>query len=190
MFGRSAMNGPALEGLGQVLGSQFKAGSAGGSHLQHNGLRTAPEARLPFASHPGGGWRFLSHCWHLRPPPSARDKRLEAELTHNYRSKHSGLPRSALPRTPRVPSGCAALPMGATRTPASCGDTGAWGQGTAGTDVGWPRRWVRIRRVTHGMGWWQSHSGTLPADLGVRETACSFLWEREGDQSGNYYFIN
>lgn len=39
------MNGPAPEGLGQVLGSLFKAR---GSHLQHNGLRTAPEARLPF----------------------------------------------------------------------------------------------------------------------------------------------
>lgn len=86
----SALNGPGPEGLGQVLGSLFKAGSAGGSHLQHKGLHTAPEARLPFASHPGGGWRFLSHCWHLRPPPSVRDKRLEAELTHNYHSEHSG----------------------------------------------------------------------------------------------------
>lgn len=41
-FRRSAMNGAALEGLGQVLGSPFKAGSSGGSHLQNNGLAQPP----------------------------------------------------------------------------------------------------------------------------------------------------
>lgn len=56
--------------------------------------------------------------------------------------------------------------------------------------MGWPQSRVQLYRVTHRKGWWQSDSGTLPADLGLRETACSFLWEREGDQGGNYYFIN
>lgn len=51
-------------------------------------------------------------------------------------------------------------------------------------------RGVRLHCVTHRKGWWQSNSGILPMVLGLRETARSFLWEREGDQGGNYYFIN
>lgn len=69
--------------------------------------------------------------------------------------------------------------MAAIRTPlpAGSGDKGPVWAGLAA-------------KVTHGQGWWQPDSGTLPADLGLRGTACSFLWEREGDRGGNYYFIN
>lgn len=50
-------------------------------------------------------------------------------------------------------------------------------------------RGVRLHRVTHRKGWWQSNLEILPVVPGLCETACPFLWEREGDQGDNY-FIN
>lgn len=156
----------------------------------------SPRGKVTFSQAiQGDGRRFLSYCWHLRPPPPERDKRLEAELTHNYHSKPSGLCAEPCPdRHSPAPRGCQVCvrhPRWARPAPPpAAAPTGVWARGTRGTDVGWSPRWVRLQRVTHRMGWRQSHSGTLPADRGLRETACSILWEREGDQGGNYYFIN
>lgn len=51
-------------------------------------------------------------------------------------------------------------------------------------------RGVRLRCVIHRKVWGQSDSGILPMVLGLCETPCSLLWEREGDRGSNYYFIN
>lgn len=72
-FRRSAMNRPDLEGLDRFWGSLFKAESAGRSHLQHNGLHTAPEARLPFASHPGG-WMEIPQPPLASSPPTPSER--------------------------------------------------------------------------------------------------------------------
>lgn len=52
-FQSSAINGPGLDGLGQVFKSPFKPGSAsdsaGRSHLQHNGLQPySPRGKFTF----------------------------------------------------------------------------------------------------------------------------------------------
>lgn len=95
-FQHSAMNRAGLEVLGQVFRSLFKpsspSDSAGRSHLQHNGLQPHnPRGKFTFRN-PSRGWLEIpQHCWHLLPPPSVRDKRLEAELIHNYYSNHPEL---------------------------------------------------------------------------------------------------
>lgn len=83
------MNGAGLEVLGQVFRSLLKPGSAsasaGRSHLQHNGLQPhSPRGKFTFRNASRGWLEIPQPYRHLHPPPPVRDKRLEAELIHNY----------------------------------------------------------------------------------------------------------
>lgn len=75
-FQHSAMNRAGLEVLGQVFWSLLKPGSASDSaDLIYSTMgrnHAAPEASLPFATHPGGGWRFLRPAGIFAPTPRAR----------------------------------------------------------------------------------------------------------------------
>lgn len=100
----------------------------------------------------------------------------------------SSTPDRALSPAPNPESakGMRALPVGAIRTLRQL--QGTQGLGTRKQEG---LMWAgRQGGPAHSKGWWQSDSGTLPADLGVRETARSFLREGEGDQGSNYHFIN
>lgn len=85
-FQLSAMNGAGLEVLGQVFRSLFKPRlrililQAGLIYSTMGCSHTAPEASLPFATHPGGGWRFLSPAGIFAPHPQCEIRGLKLSL--------------------------------------------------------------------------------------------------------------